>query len=60
MRNHVLVSQDTEQHVSWLKEFVEMGFEHIYLHNVNRNQEQFIRDFGKRVLPEMTYREETA
>lgn len=51
MRSHVLISADIEKHIEWLREFAGLGLEHIYLHNVNRNQEQFIHDFGERVLP---------
>jgi coenzyme F420-dependent glucose-6-phosphate dehydrogenase len=51
MPGHVLISEKPEQHIAWLREFAEMGFEHLYLHNVNTEQEQFIRDFGERVIP---------
>jgi alkanesulfonate monooxygenase SsuD/methylene tetrahydromethanopterin reductase-like flavin-dependent oxidoreductase (luciferase family) len=36
--------------LSWLNEDLEMGFSTISLHNVNREQERFIRDFGSEVL----------
>ena len=51
MRQHVLVSADPEKHKTWLRDYIDMGFENLYLHNVNLNQETFIRDFGKQVLP---------
>lgn len=51
MRNHLNISADPEQHISWLKQYIDFGFENIYLHNVNREQEQFIKDFGEHVLP---------
>ena len=47
----VLVSDDPAQFVSWIKQYLELGFEHIILHNVNRQQELFIKDFGEKVLP---------
>jgi coenzyme F420-dependent glucose-6-phosphate dehydrogenase len=28
-----------------------LGFDRIYLHNVNRSQEFFIQEFGEKVLP---------
>jgi hypothetical protein len=28
-----------------------MGFDHIYVHNVNREQQPFIEAFGEHVLP---------
>jgi hypothetical protein len=30
-----------------------MGFEEIYLHNVGRNQREFIATFGEKVLPSL-------
>jgi hypothetical protein len=30
-----------------------MGFEEIYLHNVNRGQEAFLDAFGAKVLPQL-------
>ncbi|MBE0480451.1 MAG: TIGR03885 family FMN-dependent LLM class oxidoreductase [Dehalococcoidia bacterium] len=55
LHDHVRISSDTDKHVSWLLEDVRMGFDHIYLHNVNLNQERFIRDFGERVLPALAH-----
>lgn len=47
----VLVSSSLDRHVEWLREYAAMGFEHLYLHNVNRDQESFIDAFGRHVLP---------
>jgi hypothetical protein len=30
-----------------------MGFDAVYVHNVGRNQAEFIRAFGERVLPQL-------
>jgi probable non-F420 flavinoid oxidoreductase len=50
----VRVSSDPEQHLEWLLEDVEMGFEEINLHSIPRStQERFIETFGERVLPEL-------
>jgi probable non-F420 flavinoid oxidoreductase len=48
---HVNVSADLGRHVEWIRNYAEMGFERIILHNVNREQERFVRDFAKSVLP---------
>lgn len=53
IRRVVLVSSDLSQHVRWLRERIELGFTTLDLHNVGRNQEEFIRAFGARVLPEL-------
>jgi coenzyme F420-dependent glucose-6-phosphate dehydrogenase len=50
MRKHVRISPDLDQHMDWIKEDQELGFSTITIHNVNREQERFIRDFGKRAM----------
>jgi probable non-F420 flavinoid oxidoreductase len=53
LRDMVRISADPEQHIEWLKEDMKLGFERIVLHNVNREQELFIQDFGEKVLPRL-------
>jgi probable non-F420 flavinoid oxidoreductase len=50
----VRVSDSTDQHIEWLSRDVEAGASHLYLHNVNRMQEQFIDVFGEKVLPALS------
>ncbi len=50
-KDKVRVSADPDKHVAWLQEDRELGFERVYVHNVCRNQEEFIDAFGERVLP---------
>jgi len=57
MRETVLVSADLARHARWLKGYARLGFDHIFLHNVNKNQRVFIEDFGQKVLPELKIRE---
>jgi probable non-F420 flavinoid oxidoreductase len=49
----VRVSASLDRHVGWLREDLEMGFDHLYLHNVNLEQHAFIEAFGERVLPSL-------
>ena len=50
----VRISAEWEQHLEWLAEDAEMGFEEINLHNIPREgQERFLEVFGERVLPEL-------
>lgn len=51
MYQYVRVSADPQQHIEWLQKDIELGFETISLHNVNREQQQFIEVFGEKVLP---------
>ena len=49
--NFVNISSDVQQHIKWLQNYIELGFNHLYLHNVNLLHEPFIQDFGAEVLP---------
>ena len=49
----VLVSDDLDQHTEWLQEYIDLGFDALYLHDVHLPQEPFIRDFGEHVLPQL-------
>ena len=51
--NRMLISADLEEHTAALQRFVDMGFDEIYLHNVGRNQAEFISTFGEKVLPKL-------
>lgn len=53
VRNSVLVSADLDRHVAWLREYIDIGFQELHLHQVGRNQLEFIRAFGSRVLPQL-------
>lgn len=48
---HIRISSDVQRHIDWLHQDVELGFERILVHNVNRDQERFIDVFGEKVLP---------
>jgi G6PDH family F420-dependent oxidoreductase len=50
-KNRVLMTSDLDQHVAHIQHYVDMGFDEVHLHNVGRNQAEFIEVFGKRVLP---------
>ena len=53
VKQNVRVSANLDRHVEWLREDCSLGFEKIFLHNVNREQERFIEAFGEDVLPEL-------
>jgi coenzyme F420-dependent glucose-6-phosphate dehydrogenase len=54
-KNRVLLTPDLEQHVAHLQHFIDLGFGEIYIHNVGRNQEAFIKAYGERVIPNLTW-----
>ena len=53
MRESVLISSDPGRHAAWLKDYIELGFEELQLHQVGRNQQAFIETFGAKVLPQL-------
>ena len=58
VRSAVLVSADLGRHTAWLVEYAELGFDHIYLHEVGQanHQQPFIDAFGSKVIPALTSR----
>jgi G6PDH family F420-dependent oxidoreductase len=51
LKESLRISSDPSQHRAWIEEDLELGFEEIFLHNVNTNQEEFIDFCGEQVLP---------
>jgi coenzyme F420-dependent glucose-6-phosphate dehydrogenase len=51
IREAVRVSADLERHVEGIREARELGVGELYLHNVGRNQKEFIETFAREVLP---------
>jgi len=53
MAASVRISAAPGQHAEWLQEYVDLGFDQIYLHHVGQHQDYFIDTFGERVLPQL-------
>ena len=49
----MLISSDPEQHREAIQKFLDLGINRIYLHNVGRNQREWIEEFGREVLPRL-------
>jgi probable non-F420 flavinoid oxidoreductase len=49
----VKISADLDQHVAWLAELADVGFDEVYLHHVGTDQDAFIDTFGRTVLPQL-------
>ena len=52
-KNRVLMTSDLAAHAKHIQHYVDMGFDEIHLHNVGRNQAEFIETFGREVLPNL-------
>jgi coenzyme F420-dependent glucose-6-phosphate dehydrogenase len=60
MTKAVRVSAKIEDHIRWLKEDIELGFDHIFVHNAAADQRTFIRVFAQEVLPTLKLKEASA
>ncbi|MBM4409538.1 MAG: TIGR03557 family F420-dependent LLM class oxidoreductase [Chloroflexi bacterium] len=53
-KGRMLISSDPDAHRREIQKFLDMGFHQVYLHNVGRNQDEWIDVFGREVLPTLT------
>jgi probable non-F420 flavinoid oxidoreductase len=51
LKDYVIVSNKADVFIEKIKQYHELGFEKIIIHNVNKEQEKYIDFFGKEVLP---------
>lgn len=49
----MVISADPDVHRAHIQRFVDLGFDRVYLHNVGRNQAEWIEVFGRDVLPKL-------
>lgn len=54
-KNRVFYSADLEAHVANIQHYIDLGFKEIHIHNVNTEQEQFIKAFGEKVIPNLKW-----
>jgi G6PDH family F420-dependent oxidoreductase len=52
-KGRMLISSDPDAHCREIQKFIDLGFDRVYLHNVGRNQVEWIEVFGKQVLPKL-------
>jgi G6PDH family F420-dependent oxidoreductase len=49
----VICGPDPERHLEAIREYEQAGFDHVYVHQVGRDQESFLRFYADRILPEL-------
>jgi G6PDH family F420-dependent oxidoreductase len=54
-KNRVLISSDLDEHAAYIQHYIDLGFGGVYIHNVGRNQEEFIKAYGKHVVPALKW-----
>jgi G6PDH family F420-dependent oxidoreductase len=52
-QGRMLISADPDAHRKEIQRFLDLGIDRLYLHNVGRNQEEWIKVFGAEVLPKL-------
>jgi coenzyme F420-dependent glucose-6-phosphate dehydrogenase len=52
-RGRMVISSDPDVHRASIQKFLDLGFDRVYLHNVGRNQREWIETFGRDVLPQL-------
>jgi hypothetical protein len=50
----MLISSDLDAHRAEIQKYLDLGIDRLYLHNVGRNQEEWIKVFAAEVLPKLT------
>ncbi|MFI6825264.1 TIGR03885 family FMN-dependent LLM class oxidoreductase [Micromonospora sp. NPDC050187] len=53
LRQVVNISADLGRHTGWLEEYLDLGFDRIFLHHVGQELGPFVDTFGSEVLPKL-------
>ena len=51
LARNILISSDPEDHIEMVKNYLDLGFTDIIFHYTGPNQEKFLEDYGREVLP---------
>jgi alkanesulfonate monooxygenase SsuD/methylene tetrahydromethanopterin reductase-like flavin-dependent oxidoreductase (luciferase family) len=54
-KNRMVISPHMDEHRENLQRFVDLGFTEIHVHNVGRNQVEFIKAFSEQVIPNLKW-----
>jgi alkanesulfonate monooxygenase SsuD/methylene tetrahydromethanopterin reductase-like flavin-dependent oxidoreductase (luciferase family) len=49
----MVISCDPDKHRAEIQRFLDLGITQVYLHNVGRNQDEWMEIFGREVLPKL-------
>jgi G6PDH family F420-dependent oxidoreductase len=52
-QGRMLISADPDRHRAEIQKYLDLGIDRLYLHNVGRNQEEWLKVFGDSVLPKL-------
>ncbi len=57
MEGRVFCSPDLAEHTAHIQHFIDLGFDDVYVHNVGRNQHEFIAAYGREVAPALRWQQ---
>ena len=49
----VVCGPDPERHIAKVKQFLEAGYDHVYIHQIGPDQEGFLQFYARDVLPKL-------
>jgi coenzyme F420-dependent glucose-6-phosphate dehydrogenase len=47
----VVCGPDADRHLEQIREFEQAGFTHVFVHQIGREQEGFLRFYAEKILP---------
>jgi len=54
-KNRVLISPDLQEHLDHIQHFIDLGFNEVFVHNVGKNQIEFIEAYGREIAPALRW-----
>ena len=49
----VVCSPDPQRHIAQIRQYIDAGYGHVYVHQVGPDQEGFMRFYQREVLPQL-------
>jgi coenzyme F420-dependent glucose-6-phosphate dehydrogenase len=53
------ISEDPEEHVKYIRHYVDLGFDRVFFHSAASDQKAFIKAYGSEVLPRLRSRQKS-
>ena len=54
IRERIVCGPDPEEHVAEIQDYIDAGYDHVYVHQIGPNQEEFMEFYEEQVLPEFS------
>jgi hypothetical protein len=50
----IICGPDPEKHIKAIQKFIDAGYDHVYIHQIGRDQDGFFDFYQREVLPEFS------